>query len=127
MKNITVIGAGTMGNGIAHVFAQSGFNVNLVDVSQTSLEKGLATIAANLDRMLAKEKITADDKAATLANITTYTSIDEGVKMVDGPLNGLLARAIVVINDNGDVVYTELVPEIVQEPSYEGAINAVKG
>ena len=83
MKNITVIGAGTMGNGIAHVFAQSGFNVSLVDVSQDSLDRGLATIAANLDRMLSKEKITAEDKATTLGNITTYIKVEEGAKNAD--------------------------------------------
>ena len=83
MKNITVIGAGTMGNGIAHVFAQSGFNVSLVDVSQDSLDRGLATIAANLDRMLSKEKITVEDKAKTLGNITTYTKVEEGAKNAD--------------------------------------------
>ena len=80
MKNITVIGAGTMGNGIAHVFAQSGFAVNLVDVSQDSLERGLKTIAGNLERMIAKEKITEADKTATLNNITTFTDTAEAVK-----------------------------------------------
>lgn len=83
MKNITVIGAGTMGNGIAHVFAQSGFAVNLVDVSQDSLERGLKTIAGNLERMIAKEKITEADKTATLNNITTFTDIAEAVKNAD--------------------------------------------
>ena len=83
MKNITVIGAGTMGNGIAHVFAQSGFNVSLVDVSQDSLDRGLATIAANLDRMLSKEKITVEDKVTTLGNITTYVKVEEGAKNAD--------------------------------------------
>ncbi|GAA4945371.1 3-hydroxybutyryl-CoA dehydrogenase [Algibacter agarivorans] len=83
MKNIAVIGAGTMGNGIAHTFAQSGFNVNLIDISEASLEKGMATIAKNLDRMIAKEKISEADKAETLANITTLTSIRNGVKGVD--------------------------------------------
>ena len=83
MKNITVIGAGTMGNGIAHVFAQSGFNVNLVDVSQDSLERGLKTIAGNLERMIAKAKITEEDKTATLNNITTYTDTAEAVKNAD--------------------------------------------
>ncbi|WP_314058568.1 3-hydroxybutyryl-CoA dehydrogenase [Empedobacter brevis] len=83
MKNITVIGAGTMGNGIAHVFAQSGFAVNLVDVSQESLERGLKTIAGNLERMIAKEKITEADKTATLNNITTFTDIAEAVKNAD--------------------------------------------
>lgn len=83
MKNITVIGAGTMGNGIAHVFAQSGFAVNLVDVSQDSLERGLTTIAGNLERMIAKEKITEADKTATLNNITTFTDTVEAVKNAD--------------------------------------------
>ena len=83
MKNITVIGAGTMGNGIAHVFAQSGFKVNLVDVSQESIDRGLATIAGNLDRMIAKEKISEEDKAVTLSNITTFLAIEEGVKEAD--------------------------------------------
>ena len=72
MKNIAVIGAGTMGNGIAHTFAQSGFKVNLIDISEASLERGLATISKNLDRMVAKEKITENDKAETLGNITSF-------------------------------------------------------
>ena len=83
MKNIAVIGAGTMGNGIAHTFAQSGFKVNLIDISEASLERGMTTIAKNLDRMIAKEKITEANKAKTLANITTFTGIPEGVKAVD--------------------------------------------
>lgn len=80
MKNIAVIGAGTMGNGIAHVFAQNGYNVNLIDVSQGALDKALATIAKNLDRMVSKEKITESDKTNTLNNLTTYTDLSEGVK-----------------------------------------------
>ena len=83
MKNITVIGAGTMGNGIAHTFAQKDFNVNLVDISAEALAKAVATIAKNLDRMVKKEKITEVDKANTLANITTYTEMSAGVKGVD--------------------------------------------
>lgn len=79
MKKIAVIGAGTMGNGIAHVFAQNNFEVNLVDVSQDALDRALKTIGKNLDRMVAKEKITAADKDNTLANISTYTSMKEGV------------------------------------------------
>jgi 3-hydroxybutyryl-CoA dehydrogenase len=71
IERVGVIGAGTMGNGIAHVFARSGFNVVLADVDQRFLDRGLATIAKNLDRELAKSKITADDKAATLGRITT--------------------------------------------------------
>ena len=83
MKNITVIGAGTMGNGIAHAFAQKDFNVNLVDISADALNKALATIEKNLDRMVSKEKITTQEKANTLGNIKVYTDIDQGVKGVD--------------------------------------------
>ena len=83
MKNIAVIGAGTMGNGIAHVFAQSNYNVNLIDISEDALNKGLATITKNLDRLIAKERITEDNKTQTLNNITTFTSIAEGVKNAD--------------------------------------------
>ena len=83
MKNIAVIGAGTMGNGIAHVFAQFGYLVNLIDVSQASLDKALATIVKNLDRQLVKEAITESEKQATLSNLTTFTSLKEGVKGVD--------------------------------------------
>jgi 3-hydroxybutyryl-CoA dehydrogenase len=80
MKNVAVIGAGTMGNGIAHTFAQSGFKVQLIDVKEASLKKGIDTISKNLDRMVAKEKITEAQKAETLGNITTFTSITEGVE-----------------------------------------------
>ena len=83
MKNITVIGAGTMGNGIAHVFAQSGFSVHLVDISQENLDRGLKTIETNLDRMIAREKISEADKQQTLSNITTFTDISEAVKEVE--------------------------------------------
>ena len=80
MKNITVIGAGTMGNGIAHTFAQKGFNVNLVDISADALEKAINTINKNLDKMVQKEKITKQEKAETLSNLSTFTDIQEGVK-----------------------------------------------
>ena len=83
MKNITVIGAGTMGNGIAHTFAQKDFNVNLVDISSETLEKAIITIEKNLERMVVKEKITKADKSNTLSNITTYTDITKGVKGAD--------------------------------------------
>jgi 3-hydroxybutyryl-CoA dehydrogenase len=83
MKHVAVIGAGTMGNGIAHVFAQTGYKVNLIDISQASLDKGIATISKNLDRQVAKEVLTEDQKAQTLANITTHTSMEEGVKGVE--------------------------------------------
>lgn len=77
---IAVIGAGQMGNGIAHVFAQNGHQVNLIDISQDSLDKAIATITKNLDRQLKKERITEEDKANALANITTSTDTANGVK-----------------------------------------------
>lgn len=80
MKNVAVIGAGTMGKGIAHTFAQNDFRVQLIDVSQKALDQGLSTIERNLDRMLSKGSITEDDKKQTLANITTYTNLEEGVE-----------------------------------------------
>ena len=83
MKNVAVIGAGTMGNGIAHVFAQFGYKVNLIDVSQASLDKAVATITKNLDRQVAKGALTEADKSATLGNLTTFTAIPDGVKGVD--------------------------------------------
>ncbi|WP_299550379.1 3-hydroxybutyryl-CoA dehydrogenase [Seonamhaeicola sp.] len=83
MKNIAVIGAGTMGNGIAHTFAQCGFKVQLIDINEVSLKKGLDTITRNLDRMVAKEKISEADKTQTLANISSFTNLEEGVKTAD--------------------------------------------
>ncbi|MFC4722112.1 3-hydroxyacyl-CoA dehydrogenase family protein [Geojedonia litorea] len=80
MKNIAVIGAGTMGNGIAHTCAQAGFKVQLIDISEVSLKKGMQTISNNLDRMVSKEKITEADKQSVLNNITTFTDITEGVE-----------------------------------------------
>ncbi|HEU4552555.1 MAG TPA: 3-hydroxybutyryl-CoA dehydrogenase [Chitinophaga sp.] len=82
MEQIAVIGAGTMGNGIAHVFAQHNYKVNLVDVAAPALEKALGTIQKNLDRQVAKGAITDAVKAQTLQNITTFTSIAEGVQNV---------------------------------------------
>ena len=83
MKNISVIGAGTMGNGIAHVFAMNGFEVNLVDLSQEVLDKAIATIDKNLSRMVAKEKITEEKKQNTLTNITCHTVVADGVQNAD--------------------------------------------
>src|SRR5699024_3280834 len=80
MKNIAVIGAGTMGNGIAHVFAQNDYQVSLIDISEEGLKKGMETITKNLDRMVKREKISEDDKADTLKNISTFTELKEGVK-----------------------------------------------
>ena len=79
MQQVTVIGAGTMGNGIAHVFAMNDYKVSLVDISEEALAKAKATIEKNLDRMVKKERITAEQKSATLNNITTYTAMDQGV------------------------------------------------
>lgn len=79
MKNVAVIGAGTMGNGIAHVFAQFGYQVNLIDVSAPALEKAIGTIGKNLDRQVAKGSLTEEEKSATLKNLNTFTSIKEGV------------------------------------------------
>jgi 3-hydroxybutyryl-CoA dehydrogenase len=83
MKNIAVIGAGTMGNGIAHVFAQNNYQVNLIDISEESLAKGIATITKNLDRLLSKERITEEIKTNTLNNITTFTYTKKGVANAD--------------------------------------------
>ena len=79
MKNIAVIGAGTMGNGIAHVFAQNGFTVQLIDLNEVQLEKAVATISKNLDRQVAKGSLTEEQKAQTLANLSTSNSIETGV------------------------------------------------
>ncbi|MEQ8809592.1 MAG: 3-hydroxybutyryl-CoA dehydrogenase [Imperialibacter sp.] len=83
MKNIAVIGSGTMGNGIAHVFALKGFKVALVDVSAAALEKAKATIAKNLDRQVSKELISESDKETALSNITTFTETAKGVAQAD--------------------------------------------
>ena len=79
IKNVSVIGAGTMGNGIAHLFAQAGFKVNLVDVNAAQLEKALATIGKNLDRQVAKATLTEAQKKSALENITTHTDMAAGV------------------------------------------------
>jgi 3-hydroxybutyryl-CoA dehydrogenase len=83
IKNIVVIGAGTMGNGIAHTFAQSGFKVSLVDLSQDNLDRGLKTITTNLDRIIAKGNLTEEQKAETLGNITTFTVLQDAVGNAD--------------------------------------------
>ena len=83
MKNIAVIGAGTMGNGIAHVFAQNGYKVNLIDISAEALDKAFKTIEKNLDRMLSKEKITTETKEKTLSNLHKITNLREGVSDAD--------------------------------------------
>jgi 3-hydroxybutyryl-CoA dehydrogenase len=83
MKNIAVIGSGTMGNGIAHTFAQFGYKVSLIDISEEALKKAISTIEKNLDRQVAKQAITEQDKTTTLSNITTFTKLEDGVKNVD--------------------------------------------
>lgn len=83
MKNVAVIGAGTMGNGIAHVFAQFGYQVNLIDVSEAALDRAVATIGKNLDRQVAKGGLTEAQKAQTLQNLTTFANMAEGVKGVE--------------------------------------------
>ena len=83
MKKIAIIGAGTMGNGIAHCFAQNGYSVNLVDISEESLNRAISTITKNLDRMVSKEKISEENKLNTLSNISTYTDLSIGVKDTD--------------------------------------------
>jgi len=83
MKNVCVIGAGTMGNGIAHVFAQNGFSVSLIDVSQDQLNKAVATITKNLDRQVSKNAITPEAKESALKNIVTHTSLATSVKNAD--------------------------------------------
>jgi len=83
MENITVIGSGTMGNGIAHVFAQNGFKVSLMDISQPALDKAVAKIGKNFDRQINKGRLTEDDKANALANITTFTDLKQAVANAD--------------------------------------------
>ncbi len=83
MENIAVIGAGTMGNGIAHVFAQNGYKVNLIDISAEALDKAFKTIEKNLDRMLSKEKISTETKEKTLSNLHKITNLKEGVSDAD--------------------------------------------
>ena len=103
MKQIAVIGAGTMGNGIAHVFAQKGFKVNLIDTQAAALEKALQTIQKNLDRQLTKNVIDEATKTATLANITTKTSIQEGISNAD-----LVVEAATENSDIKKSIFTQL-------------------
>ncbi|MCC7028861.1 MAG: 3-hydroxybutyryl-CoA dehydrogenase, partial [Chitinophagaceae bacterium] len=83
IKNVTVIGAGTMGNGICHVFAQCGYKVSMMDVSQQAMDKALVTIGKNFDRQIAKQTITETDKEKALANISTFTSMAEAMATAD--------------------------------------------
>lgn len=83
IKNVTVIGAGTMGNGICHVFAQNGYQVSMLDVSQEAMNKALSTIGKNMDRQIAKQGMTEEEKIASLARITTYTDMAASMKDAD--------------------------------------------
>ena len=79
MKNITVIGAGTMGNGIAHVFAHNGYHVKLYDINEAALEKALATVSKNMDRQIAKDKLTTQEKEAALGRLQTGTNLKQAL------------------------------------------------
>ena len=83
MKNISVIGCGTMGNGIAHVFALAGFNVQLIDINEAALQKALQKIASNLDRQVSKQLITEEQKNQAIANINSSTELSKGVSNAD--------------------------------------------
>lgn len=83
IKTVTVIGSGTMGNGICHVFAQSGFKVHMMDINQSALDKAIATIGKNMDRQVAKNTLTEATKAEALARITTFTKLEDAVKDAD--------------------------------------------
>lgn len=124
MKKVAVIGAGTMGNGICHVFAQRGFQVALIDVSADAHEKAKNTIATNLDRMIKKGTISEDDKLATLSNITTYISLAEGASDVD-----LLVEAATERLDLKLKIFTEadqIVPERAILASNTSSISITK-
>src|ERR1051325_9258791 len=83
MTNVTVIGSGTMGNGIAHTFAQFGYNVSLVDIKQEFLDKAITTITKNLDRQVSKGSLTEEQKKSTLRNISTFIKLEDGAKNAD--------------------------------------------
>ena len=111
MQNISVIGSGTMGNGIAHVFAQNGHKVSLIDISEDALKKALATIEKNLDRQIKKELISESDKKETLGNITTFTS------MKDGVANSALVVEAATENVDLKLKYSETwKPTVLQKP-----------
>lgn len=98
MKRIAVIGAGTMGNGIAHVFAQNGFTVNLIDLSETALQKALSTISKNLDRQIKKEVISESAKTDTLNALHTFTTLEEGVKDIDLVIEAATEKVDIKLN-----------------------------
>lgn len=124
MKNVAVIGAGTMGNGIAHTFAQFGYKVSLIDISQASLDKGIATISKNLDRQVAKEAITEADKNTTLSNITTFTSMADGLKEVELVVEAATENVDLKLNIFKQL--SELTPENVILASNTSSISITK-
>ncbi len=103
MKNIAVIGAGTMGNGIAHVFAQSGYTVHLIDISADALSKAKATIIKNLDRQIKRDLITEADKEATLSRISPFTSMEQGISTCD-----LVVEAATEHSDTKKKIFMEM-------------------
>ena len=103
MKKIAVVGSGTMGNGIAHLFAQHNYQVNLIDISKEALEKGLTTISKNLDRQVTKGVLTNEEKNSTLSRIQTFTSIESGVQEV-----GLVIEAATENSDLKLSIFKEL-------------------
>jgi 3-hydroxybutyryl-CoA dehydrogenase len=121
MKQIAVIGSGTMGNGIAHTFAQAGFTVKLIDISEKSLEKGMATIAANLDRMVTKGSITEADKHKTIANIITYTDLvveaateNVGLKMnIFKQLSEICEHNVILASNTSSISITQIGAQVV--------------
>lgn len=112
MKNISVIGSGTMGNGIAHVFAQYGYQVNLIDVNPDALKRAMDTIGKNLDRMVAKGTISEETKANTLANLTTYTDLKDGVKDADLVVEAATENPVIkmkIFKDLGEFTHPEAI------------------
>lgn len=124
MTKVAVIGAGTMGNGIAHTFAQFGYQVSLIDVAQASLDKGMATIGKNLDRQVSKESITEQQKQDTLANLTTYTSLAEGLKGVELVVEAATENVDLKLKIFRDL--SELTPENVILASNTSSISITK-
>ena len=98
MKHITVIGAGTMGNGIVHVFAQNNYNVSLFDINQEAIDRGLATITKNMDRQIAKGSLTDEQKTTALGNISTFTEMAPAVKNADLVIEGASERIDIKLN-----------------------------
>ncbi len=112
MKNISVIGSGTMGNGIAHVFAQYGYQVNLIDVNPEALKRAIETITKNLDRMVAKGSINEETKNTTLNNLSTYTDLKEGVKDADLVVEAATENPVIkkqIFKDLGSFTHPEAI------------------